>query len=324
METNIMVMNQQQTDSQPTVEFEEHCNNIITSWRNGTLPFNEALAQLSMCKQESLNSNQIANQARAEHLLGNVQHYRGNLGTSIQHWERARKIYEKVGNKKRVAAIDLNLGESYRFKGEFTRALGLYRSAQKSAQELNDIKVQTIAFANEGLVLISLNQHDYALEALETGIELSEQWDADDTTLPMLLCEVHHGMATIYMHKEDNDTAWEHALRTLEIAEIVDQPFQRGFANRIMGKVMTELEVSPNLQFSSDPDTYFRAALESFREINAEAELARTMFTHAYSLSARGRRNSAARKLQQVMIIFTRLGMLDDAARAAKSQLDIM
>ncbi len=127
-----MVMNQQQTDNQPTEEFEERCNNIITSWRSGTLPFKEALAQLSMCKQQSLSSNQMANQARAEHLLGNLQHYRGNLGTSIQHWERARKMYEKVGNKERVAAIDLNLGESYRFKGEFTRALGLYRLYQTS------------------------------------------------------------------------------------------------------------------------------------------------------------------------------------------------
>jgi len=54
------------------------------------------------------------------------------------------------------------------------------------------------------------------------------------------------------------------------------------------------LKTSPDANFSAGPDYYFEAALEAFREINAEAEMARTMFAHARSLNVRGRRTTAA------------------------------
>ncbi len=48
------------------------------------------------------------------------------------------------------------------------------------------------------------------------------------------------------------------------------------------------------------------------------------MLAHARCLAGHGRRTTAARKLQQAMIIFTRLGMTDDAAQAAEAQLQVI
>jgi len=131
-------------------------------------------------------------------------------------------------------------------------------------------------------------------------------------------------MAVIHLRQGDAKAAWGQALKALEASEKSGKPLQRGYANRIMGEVITELKESPEPPLPSDPDEYFRTALAAFREINAEAELARTMYAHALSMAARGRRMIAARKLQQVMIIFTRLGMVDDAARAAEAQLSVI
>jgi tetratricopeptide (TPR) repeat protein len=296
----------------------------VRAWESGELPVKDAVAQLQQLHQDALNANHLANQGRAEHLMGYLQHYRGNLDVSIRHYERARALYLRVGNRVRAAAIDLNQGENYRFKGDFARARRLYRAAYDAATELNELRIQTIALVNEGLVLLATGQYDDARAAFQEGYQLACEWPEPNSNLYGILCEVHHGMATIHMHAHQHSEAWEEALRGLETASQSKQPFHLGFANRIMGEVVTALGGAPEEGFSADPDDYFRAALEAFREVNAEAELARTMFAQAKSLSTRGRRTTAARKLQQAMIIFTQLGMVDDAARAAEAQLAVL
>ena len=310
-------------DAEHTEAFNRRCVAVIEGWQTGQTPFAEAVAQLERLGQEATGERHRGNQARVQHLLGYLQHYRGNLTISIQHYERARAIYEQVGNKDRQAYIDLNQGENYRFKGEFNRALRYTRSAGEMAEALGNMRVQTIAMANEGLIMVTTGQHQQAVRAFEISLELSNNWDENREQLPGILCEVYHGLAVIHLEREDHHAAWEYALMALESARMAGLPLQLGFANRVLGRVLSALDAAPDPSFSSDPDHYFHLALESFREINAEAEIARTMFEHALSQAQRGRRTTAARKLQQALIIFTRLGMVDDAARAADAQLAI-
>jgi tetratricopeptide (TPR) repeat protein len=218
--------------------------------------------------------------------------------------------------------MDLNMGETYRYKGDFSRSRRLFRAAYETLGEVGDLANQTLAVANEGQVLLSMNQLDKARAALEEGDRLALQVDpnGEDETMTTLLCEIHHGLAVIYLAQNDLHKAWDSAYFALKVAQRGKQPMQRGFANRAAGEVITALETSPDPELASDPDEYFRAASEAFREIELEGELARTMFAHARSLARRGKGVTAARKLQQVMIIFSKLGMSDDAAKAAELQ----
>jgi tetratricopeptide (TPR) repeat protein len=322
-----MVMSAQPSgvDSDPTPEFNEQCTAVVDSWQRGDLPFQEAIARLNTFREKAAASGHVANQARTEQLLGNIQHFHGNLTTSVQHWERARTLFAQVNNQISVAGMDLNIGESFRFKGDFARAVRMFRTTYNIASELGDLRIQTIATTNEGLALVAMGQHSAARNAFEKAFELlAGEWARDDqTTWVSLLCENHHGMATIHLEAGDLMEAWKQSLKALELTKDAELPMQRGYANRIAGQVVTQLGSAPAENWPDDPDEYFRTALESFREVNAEAELARTMYAQALSLAARGRRNTAARKLQQVMIIFSRLGMIDDAARAAAAQLSI-
>ncbi|MDX1995605.1 MAG: tetratricopeptide repeat protein [bacterium] len=311
-------------DIEPTPEFNRRCMEIINSWERGELPFKEAITHLTAYGQEAVHDNHIANQGRAEHLMGYLQHYRGNLNTSIHHYERARSLYMQAGNRPLVAITDLNQGENYRYKGDFTRARRLYRAAYEASRDLGDIRIQTIAAANEGLVLLTIGHSGSARQSLEEGLRLAEQWTDRLEQLPGILCEIYHGLASIDLAENRHEAAWGKALRALEAAHNSQQPMHLGFANRTMGEVISRLGRPLEAGFAEDPDEYFRASLEAFKEVNAEAETARTMFSQAQALARQGRRTAAARKLQQVMITFTQLGMVDDAARAAEAQLAVL
>lgn len=313
-----------QFESEPTPEFNERCITVIRSWEAGQLPFTDAVEQINHLLQQAMESEHLANQARAQHMMGYIQHYRGNLTSSIRHYEESYRLYQRVENFNRMATIELNQGENYRFKGDFNRALTLYRKAYQAAVDVDNVVIQTMAIANEGLTLISLNQYERALAALEEGRELVRAWTETGDKRDSTLCEIYQGLAKVHLLQNKPEYAWEVAVLALQTAHKTDQPLAYGFANRILGDVVTRLDGAPEEGFSADPDTYYRTALTAFRDLNAEAELARTMFAQAKSLAMRGRRTSAARKLQQVMIIFTRLEMLDDAARAAEAQLAVI
>jgi hypothetical protein len=169
-----------------------------------------------------------------------------------------------------------------------------------------------------------MGQYQAARDLLDEAYQLSQEWPPDARTLPVLLCEIHHGLAVIQLNDGQPQAAWSHATRALEIAQTHQNPLHIGYANRTAGEVLTMLEAPPGDGFSDDPDLYFQAANQAFRGIAAEGEVARTLYAHGKSLARRGRRITSARKLQQAMDIFTRLGMIDDAARAAEAQLEVL
>jgi tetratricopeptide (TPR) repeat protein len=321
----IMVSINQQPSHEPTVEFNQRCMDVLRQWEQGDISFDGAIHALVALSREAEANHQDINQGRAEQLLGYIQHYRGNLDASVHYNERARALYHRAGNLRRVAIIDLNQGENYRFKGDFVRAVRLYQSAQRIAEQYSDIAMLTMATVNEGLVLVTLGKNTEARRVLMRGLELAPQhpqeMDTQRQTFSRLSCEIHHGMAVINLRENNPEAAWEEAAKALSLAEKTGDPILRGYANRTIGDVLTELGEAPQAEYENDPDHYFRLALDAFRQLNAEAEIARTMYAQGVSLAKRGRRTAASRKLQHVMLEFSRLGMVDDAARTAEAQL---
>jgi tetratricopeptide (TPR) repeat protein len=314
--------------NEPTPEFNETVMGVVRQWEVGEMTFKETIAQLTVLSQQAIAEGHIVHQGRVEQLLGYVQHYRGNLETSIHHNKRARKLYEQAGNGRRVGVIDLNQGENYRFKGELSRSIQLYQLAYEAASQHDDLTTQTLSRVNEGLALMTLHRDDEAVDALQAGYQLAQTWP-DDTEANALarsrmLCEVHHGMATINLRNGNPQKAWTEAVQALTLAQTGGDPIQLGYAFRIIGEVITELDGAPLDEYDDDPDVYFRQAQDAFRQLNAEAEIARTMFAQALSLGKRGRRTTAARKLQHVIIMFSRLGMADDVGRAAEAQRSML
>ena len=314
-------------DPDPTPEFYARCESVFGSWQNGDLPYKEAVEQMTALGHEAMVSGHLANQGRAELLLGIIQGYRANLDTSINHFERARELFERAGNRRRAVGCVLNMGESYRLKGHFGRARQLFRSAFESARELGAVDTQTIAACNEGQMLMSMDHVESALVILEQAYDLAGQISERPDQRTEMLCETQAQLALAYLRLKQIDQAWSRALAALKIARETKQPLQLGSANRVIGDVLTTVGALPanaDPTLSSDPDDYYRESSDAYRSIKAEGEMARTMYRHALSLAARGRGMTAARKLQQAMLIFTRLGMADDAAKAASAQREVL
>lgn len=311
--------------TEPTPEFDQTCLGLVQRWQAGSLPAVNAIEELTDLARDAEREGHAANHGRAHHLLGYIQHYLGNLNISILHYERARQNYVRANSRRRVAVVDINQGENYRFKGEFKRASRLYHSAYETAQALDDLRLQSVAVTNEGLMLLAMKDYVGARVALQQGYELSLSWPANNADdLPGLQTEIFHGLATIDLAEKHHETAWENARRALHCARKAGERLSEGYAFRILGDVMTELDQPVDADMPTSPDDYYQAALDAFMEIGAEGEAGRTVFCRANSLARRGRRRSAAKLFLEAMSVFTRLDMRHDAARAAEAQLDVL
>ena len=312
-------------DSTPTPEMREKTADITRRWQIGELPFREALSTLTAYLAHAKASGHRANQARVHNSLGFLQGYRGNLTASINHYEHAHNLYKLIGDDRSVMAADLNTGVNYRLKGDFNRALTLFRSVQEQAETLEAYTAQAMAMSNEALVQLRLERQETAMRVLDKLMAFADpHYDPTDNNWPIIVCEGCYGLALAHIRAGDHQAAWDASMRSWQIAQERDEPMYHGYANRTMAFVIEVIDGVPSADFKTDPDTYFAASVRAFKSIKAEAELAQTMFAHALSLGRRGMRTTAARKLQQSLVIFTRLGMVDDAARAAEAQLTMI
>lgn len=310
--------------NEPSQHFHERCLEIVTRWEQDRMPYDRAVEALDWLIREATSQNLLADVGRVEQARGYIEHYRGNLNASIHHYERARALYERAGNFKRAALCDMNMGETYRYKGDFARARVLSERAYLTFKAMGDHENAAFALGNKGQLLLSKGHLDKAYVDLIGSYEIASQLPAETPGRSALLCEIHHALTLLYIQRGDYGAAWEQARQSYGVAEEFPNPVERGFAYLAIAEIQSVFLLQEGNADESISGAYFEAACDSFRQIDAEGEVARTLFAHALSLMRYGRRQIAARKLQQAMIQFTRLGMQDDAARAAEAQLELL
>lgn len=312
-------------ENEPTAAFQAQCLDVADLWEAGRMPYAEAREALSVLARDAAGRGHTADHGRVEQMIGYMEVARGNLNISINHFERARAAYNQVGNPIRAAICDMNIGESYRNKGDFKRALALYGKAYEAFKAAGDIENQAFAISYRGQAWLSMGRVDTAHEDLMNGLALAEQIPVGTVDRSILLCEVNLALTRLFIQRNRYGMAWEAAIRAYTVAQESPHAFEKGYANRALAEIISVNPVAPmEKRFVNDPNVYFQAANDAFLEINAEGEVARTMHAHALHLLREGRRMMAARKLHLAMTIFTRLGMVDDAARAAATQLEVL
>ncbi|MGB7337338.1 MAG: tetratricopeptide repeat protein [Phototrophicaceae bacterium] len=308
-------------------DFRDRVNEIYQAWHQNHIPFADASQQLETMRQEAIANGKVLNEAGIYNILGMIHGYRSKYDNSIINFDKARMIYEENGAIRRVATVDLNLGETYRLLGNFIRAKTYFRRAYEEATTLGNMGLQSISLTNEGQMWISLKSFDKAHETLEEALNITTNiWqpedDADKIRRADNACEIYHALAGLALEENDPQTAWQYAVKSYENAEFSGRIVRMGYANRVLGDVITVLGQSPDPAFNSDVDYYYAEAMSAFKQVNAEGEVAKTLLAQGQSLNKRGKKRSAGNKYQQAMVIFTRLGMMDAAAEAAQAQTE--
>lgn len=316
--------------TEPTVdeEFAGRCREVMQTWQSGTISARIAENSLENLLEEAEQSSNPMNQGSAELNIGIIEGYLANFVESARHFELARQLFATEGASSHVITCDLNIGEVYRLQGNFSRAQKFFRRAYEDARKIDNQRTMAHALTNEGQMWLSSSSYQKASNCLHEAVEIAKNPYPDEDTEHIrvarfgVLVEIYHALTQIALNGDDLDAAWLYAKESYSFGKHTGQPMHLGFGNRAVADVITEIGEAPESDFSSDPDLYYKEALENFRKVKMEGDIAKTFFARGNSLVKRGKKTAASKLYQRALAIFSKLGMTADAATVAESQMD--
>lgn len=326
-------MNAPTPDSSVSPAVQTETAALISKWEEGQLPYDAVVARFEALTAEAIAAKLPNDQGQIEYRWAMIDGYRGSYDTSIKHFENARDLFIVGGMRRRVIACHLNIGETYRLKGNFTRARQYFRIGYEAALELGHREMQVTCRINEAQMLVSLGYMEQAEAILLECYTLAQEpfpYEADRNPERVERGRLSHivditkSLTTIYASRRQADEAWRYAQECHKIAYNLSVTLVMGFGDRAMGEALSLNPSQVAAELNSDPDYYFQQSIQNFKEVNAEAEIARTLLAHGRSLIGRGKRTQAARKLSQAIATFSRLNLTDEASRAAEEQLKLL
>ncbi len=104
--------------------------------------------------------------------LGVAYYYRGDKENALSHYLSAHDIFEKLGEKEKLAKVLNNIAVIYRLQDRFERAEEIYRQSFELKKELGDTLGMAASLQNLGVVLSLRGEVKPAIEGLKNAIVL--------------------------------------------------------------------------------------------------------------------------------------------------------
>jgi tetratricopeptide (TPR) repeat protein len=114
----------------------------------------------------------------------------GEYDRAFKASERAREIFTRIGETRRIASLDNNVGNIFHRQDRFEEAMIHYERAYKTLAEHQDWERVAITLHNMAMCLISLNDFPKSLDCYKKARELCVRYD-----MPLLRDQAEYNIA---------------------------------------------------------------------------------------------------------------------------------
>lgn len=200
--------------------------------------------------------------AKAFSNLGVVAYNRGDYDQAMKYYEKTLEIYERMGDKKGIAASCRNLGVVYSYRGELDRALEYYNKQLDISDTIGDRREIGSALNNMGIVYWNRGNLDAALGYYQRHLTISEE--IGDKRGIGAAC---NNIGLILWKKGDLDEALRSFKKYLSISEEIG--FETGIG-RALGNIGGVYHYKGELDTAL---TYYKRHLDIAGEIGIKQEI---------------------------------------------------
>lgn len=192
--------------------------------------------------------------------------YLGRYGTAQQWARQARRIFERAGDRLRLARLDANFANVLYRQDRFEEALALYRRAYRTLVKAGAPNDVAIALRNLAVCLISLNLFDQALATHQQARRYSERHN-----LPLLVAEADYNIAYLYYLRGEYSRAIEMYEATRRRCARLQDRYHQALCD------LDESELSLELNLTADGARLGRQAFARFDELGLNYEAAKAL-----------------------------------------------
>lgn len=263
-----------------------------------------------------------------------------NYAKSIEYWQKALVLSEKINQQKLVADTYHQLGYCYQNMGEFSLALKNLNNAADIYTNLNDKKSLAGVLNDLGLIYRNWGKYDQALENYLQGLKIFDEIrDIEGSAI------ISNSIGQIYYYRENYPKAIDYFIRYFEVNQKLNNPRAvAGAANNIASAYLEikkyedalhyylkalSIYDSLNLKIGvgiirdnigslfyekqqfDDALLYHNSALVVFKELNSPVRISNTLKNIGLIYLKQKRTEAAISRLNESLTIATQIGQKD-------------
>jgi len=193
--------------------------------------------------------------------FGIICYVEGKLDEAQKHYNQASKIFEQLGDQRRLCEVLINQAMIYRKQNNIQRALEVYNYCSEIARENGFAPILNLCFINKTEIYWENKEIDraskYSQKALELSYLLNDRYS---------IAEVHKLNGLIAKRQSNYTLAENYLLTSLRLNEELDQKLNAAETNHELGNLYTE---TGNNNFAMQ---YLMAALKYYTKITSKSK----------------------------------------------------
>src|SRR6266478_7828690 len=219
----------------------------------------------------------------------------GEYDRAFQASERAREIFTQLGEPRRIASLENNVGNIFHRQDRFEEALAHYERAYRALAGYQEWEHAAVALSNMAMCLISLNDFPRALDCYKKARELCVKYD-----MPRLRDQADYNIAYLYYFRGEYSRAIEMLVATRQACEASGNAYRIALCYLDLSDIYLELNLSEEAREMAH-EGFLR-----FQKLGMEYEAAKTLANEAIACGQQGKTLRALERFAKAREMFAR------------------
>ncbi|MGC1090942.1 MAG: CHAT domain-containing tetratricopeptide repeat protein [Candidatus Acidiferrum sp.] len=217
----------------------------------------------------------------------------GEYDRAFKSSERAREIFTELGETRRIASLDNNVGNIFHRQDRFEEAMLHYERAYKILSENQDWERVAITLHNMAMCLISLNDFPKSLDCYQKARELCVRYD-----MPLLRDQADYNIAYLYYFRGEYSRAIEMLFATRRACETTGDAYHFALCHLDLSEIYLELNLSEEAREMAQ-EGFLR-----FEKLGMGYEAAKTLANEAIAYGQQGKTVHALERFTKARAMF--------------------
>jgi tetratricopeptide (TPR) repeat protein len=217
----------------------------------------------------------------------------GEYDRAFKSSERAREIFTQIGETRRIASLDNNVGNIFHRQDRFEEAMLHYQSAYKILSAYEDWERVAVTLHNMAMCLISLNDFPKSLDCYQKSRELCVRYD-----MPLLRDQADYNIAYLYYFRGEYSRAIEMLFTTRRACEVTGDAYHLALCHLDLSEIYLELNLSEEAREMAH-EGFLR-----FEKLGMGYEAAKTLANEAIAYGQQGKIVHALQRFTKARAMF--------------------
>ena len=217
----------------------------------------------------------------------------GEYDKAFKAADRAREIFQRLGETRRIATLENNVGNIFHRQDRFEEAILHYDRAYDTFHYHQDWEHVAMVLSNMAMCLISLNDFSRSLDCYQRARNLCEL-----RNMPLLVAQADYNIAYLYYFRGEYSRAIEMLFATRRTCDLSGDAYHRALCDLDLSEIYLELNLSEEAREMAH-EGFLR-----FEKLGMGYEAAKTLANEAIAYGQQGKTVHALERFTKARAMF--------------------